>query len=42
MSIEIFEEYKYTLNELQVKKIIFNTSNSLRDMANESFTGSKW
>ena len=35
--IEIFAENKYTLNELLVKKNVFNTSNSLRDMTNESF-----
>ena len=34
--IDISAEYKYTLNELLVKKIFFNTSNSLRDMTNES------
>ena len=34
---EIFAEYKYTLNELPVKKCFFNTSNSLRDMANDKF-----
>ena len=32
IKIEIFAEYKYTLNELPVKIIFFfNTSNSLRD-----------
>ena len=36
IEIEIFAEYEYTLNELPVKKC-FNTSNSLRDMANKSF-----
>ena len=35
--IEVFAEYKYTLNELLVKKMFFSTSNSLRDMTNESF-----
>ena len=35
--IEVFAEYKYTLNELLVKKMFFNTSNSFRDMTNESF-----
>ena len=39
--IEIFAENKYTLNELLVKKNVFNMSNSLRDMTNESFTESK-
>ena len=34
---EIFAEYKYTLNELLVKKKFFNTSTSLRGMTNESF-----
>ena len=29
---EIFAEYKYTLNELLVTKLLFNTFNSLRDM----------
>ena len=32
MEIEIFAEYKYTLNELPVK-FFLNTSNSLRDIA---------
>ena len=35
IEIEIFAEYKYTLNELPVN-FFFNLSNSLRDMANES------
>ena len=36
--IDIFAEYKYTLYEVLVKKkSFFNTSNSLRDMTNESF-----
>ena len=35
--IEIFAEYKYTLNELLVKKMFFNTSNSFRDTPNENF-----
>ena len=36
--IEIFADDKYTLNELLVKKeMFFITSNSLRDMKNESF-----
>ena len=39
--IEIFAEYKYTLNELLVKINVFCMSNSLRDMTNESFTGSR-
>ena len=34
---EIFPEYKYILNELLVKNIFFDTSNSLRDMTNERF-----
>ena len=39
IEIEIFAEYKFTLKELPVKNIVFffNTSNSLRDMPNESF-----
>ena len=42
IEIEIFEEYKYTLNDFQTKRLFFfNTSDSLRDMANGSFTGSK-
>ena len=36
VEIEIFTEYKHTLNELPVKKK-FNMSNSLREIANESF-----
>ena len=36
---EIFAEYKYTLNELLVKKMFFNTSKTY--MTYESFTGSK-
>ena len=35
--IEIFAEYKYTLNERLVKKMFFKTPNSLQDMTNESF-----
>ena len=37
IEIEIFVEYKYTLNEFLVKKMFFNTSNSLRGMTNESY-----
>ena len=37
IEIALFAEYKYTLDELLVKKIFFSTSNSLRDMTNESF-----
>ena len=38
IEIEIFAEYKYTLNKLPVKIFFFNTSkNSLRDMVNERF-----
>ena len=36
--IEIFAEYKYTLNELSSsQKNFFNTSNSLQGMTNTSF-----
>ena len=35
--IEIFAEYKYTLNELLVEKVFLNTSYSLRDMTKERF-----
>ena len=35
--IEIFTEYKSTLNELLIKIMFFNTSNSLQDMTNRRF-----
>ena len=37
IEIEIFAEYKYTLNELPVKNIFSIRLNSLCDMANEGF-----
>ena len=38
IEIEIFADYKYTLNGLLVTKSFFlNTFNSLRDMTSESF-----
>ena len=36
IEIEIFAEYKLTLNELLVTTIDFNTFNSLRNMTSES------
>ena len=37
IEIEIFTEYKSTLNELLIKIMFFNTSNSLQDMTNRRF-----